>query len=125
MKIKEEGQYKAQFILNVAQYMFYALIPINIGLTNMLQLSNNMNYQSGLIKQIVLVVAGLTLLAYLGLNLREITNSATFTDNWNFIVETISSIWTNYLRTPLSYIFFKLLIPYIWNPLIDLIKSKI
>lgn len=84
-----------------------------------------MNYQRGLIKQIILVVAGLILLAYLGLNLREITSSQTFTDNWHFIVETLSSLWNNYLKAPLSYIFFKVFIPYIWTPVIGLIRSKV
>lgn len=79
----------------------------------------------GLIKTVVLVIAGLILLAYLGLNLRSIVESQTFMDNWSYIKDLIITIWSNYLKVPVTYLYSEIFIPYIWRPAIDLIKSNI
>ena len=83
------------------------------------------SFSKGLVKQIILVTAGLILLAYLGLNLREIVESKTFTDNWHFIVDTLANLWSNYLKVPILYIYDKILMPYIWIPLSSYIKAHI
>lgn len=74
---------------------------------------------------IVLIIAGLILLAYLGLNLRSIVESQTFIDNWEFIKGLAVTIWTGYLKGPIVYLFSKVFMPYIWKPLIELIKSNL
>ncbi len=80
-------------------------------------------YSKGLVKQVILVTAGLILLAYLGLNLREIVESKTFTDNWHFIVDTMTNLWSNYLKVPVIYIYSKIFLPYVWVPISSYIKS--
>lgn len=88
-------------------------------------MKKNCKTNRGLIKTVVLVIAGLILLAYLGLNLRSIVESQTFIDNWEFIKNLIVTIWSDYLKGPIFYIFNNIFIPYIWEPLIGLIRSKI
>ncbi len=83
------------------------------------------NYSRGLVKQVILVTAGLILLAYLGLNLREIVESKTFTDNWHFIVDTMTNLWSNYLKVPVIYVYSKILLPYVWVPIFTYIKSQL
>ena len=83
------------------------------------------SHNRGLIKTVVLVIAGLILLAYLGLNLRSIVESQTFIDNWEFIKNLMVTIWSDYLKGPILYIFNNIFMPYIWEPLIGLIRSKI
>ncbi len=78
----------------------------------------------GLVKTVVLVVAGLLLMAYLGFNLRSIVESKTFTDNLEFMRNLAITIWENYLRDVLVYIYKDILLPYIWEPLVSLIWSK-
>lgn len=50
----------------------------------------------GLVKTVVLVVAGLLLMAYLGFNLHSIVESKTFTDNLEFMRNLAITIWENY-----------------------------
>ncbi len=78
----------------------------------------------GLVKAIVLVIAGLLLMAYLGFNLRSIVESKTFTDNLEFIKNLAITIWENYLRDVSIYVYEKIILPFIWEPLVSLISSK-
>jgi ABC-type phosphate/phosphonate transport system permease subunit len=87
-------------------------------------MKKNFATNRGLIKTIVLVIAGLILFAYLGLNLRSIIESQTFIDNWNFIKDILATIWGDYLKVPLTYLYSEVFLPYIWSPAIDFIKSK-
>jgi ABC-type phosphate/phosphonate transport system permease subunit len=73
----------------------------------------------GLVKMIIVVVIVLIILAYFGLNLRTITSSPTFIDNWNFIKNLVVSVWNNYLSAPVTYLWVHVFIPLIWHPAID------
>ena len=68
---------------------------------------------------IVVFIAVLLILAYLGLNIRTIVASQTFQDNWAFIRDGSISIWNGYLKTPVSYVWNAIFIPYIWNPIFN------
>jgi hypothetical protein len=78
----------------------------------------------GLMKMIVLIVIALILLAYFGLNLREITSSQIFTDNWEFLKNLCLNIWSNYLKIPFTFIWSKVFIPFVWNPIVDNIFNR-
>lgn len=86
--------------------------------------SKKVYYNRGLIKFIFIIIALLVLLAYLGLNLRSIVSSPTFVDNWAFIKSTVSTVWFDYLRTPVLYLFNDIFIPYIWEPISESIRNK-
>lgn len=78
----------------------------------------------GLIKMLVLIFAGLLLLAYLGLNLRSIVGSDTFVENWKFVKESVGLIWNNYLKVPFIFIWSKVFIPFVWEPIVDNISNR-
>lgn len=74
---------------------------------------------------IVFIFVTLVLLAYLGLNLRSIVESQTFVDNWTFVKGIISTVWLDYLKQPVVYLFTKVFLPYIWEPSIRYLSSQI
>lgn len=76
------------------------------------------NRQGGLIKAIVIVVIILLILAYFGLNLRNIVGSSTFQDNWNFLWNGILTLWNMYLKSPAMYLW-NIFVMYIWDPAIQ------
>ncbi|MDE1941383.1 MAG: hypothetical protein KGI66_04650 [Patescibacteria group bacterium] len=68
-----------------------------------------------MIKWIVIFILILLLLAYFGLNLRSLVSSPTFQDNWGFLSNLAVTVWDNYLKGPLSYL---------WNDVIYPILDK-
>lgn len=62
------------------------------------------NSNRGFIKAIVIIVIALIILAYFGLNLRNIVDSETFQDNWDFVKESVVWLWVNILKTPVLFI---------------------
>lgn len=89
----------------------------------MTTINRNVNSSRGLVKAVLLVIFALLLLSYLGFNLREIINSQTFTDNWQLLKEIISTVWNDYLKGPAVYLWSKIFLPYIWDPIITNIKK--
>lgn len=79
----------------------------------------------GLVKAFILVAGGLLLMAYLGFNLRSIVESQTFIDNLEFLKNLLLVIWENYLRDPFIFVYAKVILPYIWEPLVKLVSSKV
>ncbi len=58
----------------------------------------------GFVKLIILIVVILLVLGYLGFNLRDIINSQTFQENWDFIKEIAVKLWNSVLRAPVLFI---------------------
>lgn len=77
----------------------------------------------GLVKMVVVIFIVLLILAYLGFNIRSIVASETFQDNWSFLSDLTANIWNNYLKGPLGYLWSSILVPYVWTPVIDKLKS--
>ena len=69
------------------------------------------NRNRGLFKMIIVILIALLLLAYFGLNLRTIVGSQTFQDNWNFIMNGISTVWNSFLKAPATFIWNSILWP--------------
>jgi ABC-type phosphate/phosphonate transport system permease subunit len=78
----------------------------------------------GLVRTILLVIVLLIVLAYFGLNIRSIVASQTFQDNWAFLKTFTIDLWNNYLSGPIVYLWNKIFIPFIWNPIIDNLAKK-
>lgn len=76
----------------------------------------------GLVKTIVLIIALVLLLAYLGFNLREILASETFISIWNFIKHWSAVIWNDYIIVYGGYLWSKIFLPYIVEPFISFFK---
>ena len=89
----------------------------------MIYVSNTKN--GGIVKILIIIISVLILLAYLGFNLRGIIKSPTFIDNWNIIKDVTVNIWTNYLAAPISYLFNKIFIPMIWQPIVNMISGGV
>jgi len=73
----------------------------------------------GLVKMILLIIVILLVLSYFGLNLRSLTNSSTFTDNWDFIKTTMVNVWHNYLQAPCVYVWNTWIVPYVITPIMS------
>jgi len=58
----------------------------------------------GLVKQIVLVLVILVILAYFGLNIRSIVASPTFQDNWSYLKGIVLIIWNNFLSPVIGFL---------------------
>jgi hypothetical protein len=71
------------------------------------------NRNRGLIKMIIVILIALLLLAYFGLNLRSIVGSQTFVDNWNYLAGLISTIWNDYLKAPVMFLWNSIIVPLI------------
>ncbi len=78
----------------------------------------------GLVKMLVLILVLLVIFAYLGLNIRSIIASETFRDNWSFLRDLSVNIWSDYLKGPLGYLWSSILVPYVWEPIIDNLRSE-
>ena len=66
---------------------------------NIFRISQN----GGLVKQVLIFLVILLVLAYFGLNLRNIVNSPTFQDNWAFIKSAAVWLWDNALKYPVTF----------------------
>lgn len=78
----------------------------------------------GLVRGIILIIIALLLLAYFGFNLRSIVSSPTFVDNWDFLKTLCLNIWNNYLKAPSGFIWDKVFIPYVWEPVVNNISNS-
>lgn len=79
----------------------------------------------GFIKIIVIMVAALILLAFLGLNLRSIVHSQAFQDNWQMVKDIASTVWNRFLRVPIMFIWNEGFIRFVWNPIfVNLLHFK-
>lgn len=68
-------------------------------------------HNRGLVKAIILIVVVLLVISYFGFNLREIVNSETFQNNWEFIKEAIVWLWDNIFKAPIEFIWNSILLP--------------
>lgn len=78
----------------------------------------------GLIRTVILVIFLILVLSYLGINIRSIISSDTFRDNWSYVSDLAVRIWKNYLSGPLSYLWNKILVPYVWQPILENLTGK-
>ena len=62
-------------------------------------------------KAIILILIALLILGYFGLNLRQITSSPTFQDNWAFVKGLLVWTWDNILKTPVLFVWNSLIVP--------------
>jgi hypothetical protein len=68
-----------------------------------------MKTNKGFIKMIIVIIIAIAILAYYGINLKDI---------WNFIL----SIWNNFLLGPAEYLW-NLWVQYIWTPFLGSLQS--
>jgi hypothetical protein len=74
-----------------------------------------MNSQKGLIKLLVLIVIAIIILGYFRVDLRQVIESEMVQRNFHYVWDNIVSLWQQYLATPASYVWDKVIIGLIWN----------
>ena len=86
---------------------------------------SNMQTDRGLVKMIIVIVIILIVLGYFGFNIREIINSPTVSDNLSYTQQLMLSVWNNFLKIPLTYIWNEIFIKLIWHPMLEtLLRMK-
>ncbi|HEY4479377.1 MAG TPA: hypothetical protein VI981_03425 [Candidatus Paceibacterota bacterium] len=77
-----------------------------------------MNRQRGLVKLVIVIVIGLIVLGYFGLDLKEILQKPVVHNNlvyvWNFIV----IVWNRFIEAPATWIWREIFIEIIWYKLL-------
>ena len=81
-------------------------------------------HQKGFIKTIIVIVIALLIISYFGLNLRDLADAPTTQDNFHYVLQLVSDLWTNYLEKPVTYLWKEVFIDLIWNPAIEALKNK-
>ncbi|MFA6432381.1 MAG: hypothetical protein WCV82_00985 [Candidatus Paceibacterota bacterium] len=76
----------------------------------------------GLIKIILIIIIGLLVLSYFGINLRQLVNTPTNKDNVSYVASTTITVWDSYLKVPASYAW-RIFIDLIWTPAIDNLEA--
>lgn len=70
--------------------------------------------QQGFIRLILLIVIGLIVLGYFGLNLKDILASPVVQENLSYAWELAKTLWTNWLQGPATWIF-ENVIKFLWD----------
>lgn len=84
------------------------------------------NSKTGGISILGILILGFILILILGhfnISIKEEVQNPTTQENINYVGGASSSIWSKYIAGPVSYIWNKIFIPYVWNPFADAINS--
>lgn len=65
------------------------------------------NSQRGIVKTILIVLIGIIILSYFGINLQQVTQSDLLKKNLAFTWGIVTTTWTNYVYEPIIGIFHK------------------
>ena len=76
---------------------------------------NNIPKNQGLIKLIVIVIIGILVLSYFGINIQSIAESPTSQSNFSYVYGIISGIWNGYLRGPVLYLWNDVFVGILWD----------
>lgn len=76
------------------------------------------NTKKGLVGTVILVIIFLFILAYFAIDLRGLSESSTFVNNWNFVKEKTLFFWERALGPVLGFIWEN-----VFSPLLNTIKK--
>ena len=72
----------------------------------------------GLIKLVILIIIGVIVLSYFGINVRSILESDLVRDNFGYLWNGVKSIWNNYLAKPANFVW-GIFYNYMWLSFIE------
>jgi hypothetical protein len=72
-----------------------------------------------MIKWIIIVVIGLVILGYLGIDVKQAVQSPTSQSNMGYVKDVVVYVWTKYLEKPAVYIWNEIFIKLIWSTAVD------
>jgi len=76
---------------------------------------NKLDTNRGLVKLIIVVVVGIVILSYFGFNIREIVEDPTTQNNITYVWGLTISVWENYLKAPVMYVWQNVFVDLIWD----------
>ncbi len=75
--------------------------------------------QKGFIKWIIIFIIFIMIMSYFGIDLRAIVESPASQGNLGYIWSLSSTVWNNYLKSPVLYFWNNIFINLLWNSFID------
>lgn len=75
---------------------------------------NNKN-ESGLIGLVIIIVIGVALLGYFGVDIRRVTESEGAKANVSYVATTTVKVWNNYLKEPSNLIWREFVVGLVWE----------
>ncbi len=78
-----------------------------------------------MIKWIVIAIIGLVVLGAMGYDVRDAVEAPETQSNLQYAKEITIAVWNKYLSKPATFIWNEIIIRYVWEPIINLLDSKI
>jgi len=76
-----------------------------------------------MIKWIVIVVLGLIMLGYMGIDIQKTVKAPTVQNNLTYAKDISIHIWKNYLAAPTKFLW-EFFIKFVWDKTFEIIKSR-
>lgn len=76
-----------------------------------------------MIKWSIIILFVLIGLGYIGFDIRRAVEAPATQSNIEYAGKAISFVWNKYLEEPVKYVFNKVVINYIWEPIVENIKK--
>lgn len=84
-----------------------------------------MSGERGFLRLIIIIIVALLVISYFGINIRQVVESPTTKDNFAYTATTTVSVWNNYLKTPVTYVWDKIFVELIWKPAIANLGNQV
>ncbi len=78
-----------------------------------------------MIKWIIIIVALLVFLGYIGFDVRKAIEAPTTQSNLTYAKNVTVYVWTKYLQKPATYLWKEVFVKLIWTPAIRILSDKI
>jgi len=78
----------------------------------------NFSDKRGVVKTVILIVIALIVLGVFGYNIKDILDKPVVKDNLSYAWSVTKYVWTDYLATPASYFWNKIIVGLIWNNIV-------
>lgn len=78
-----------------------------------------------MIKWIIIIVAGLIFLGYIGFDVRKAVEAPATQSNLTYAKNVTVYVWTKYLQKPATYLWKEVFVKLIWNPSLKALSDKV
>ena len=86
-------------------------------------MKNKTTREGGLIRTIVIIIIAILIISYFGINIRTLVTSPTTQDNVSYVTAAAMSLWNNFLKVPVMYVWNELVVKVIWNTALENLKN--
>lgn len=74
-------------------------------------------------KIVVLIVVAILVLSFFGFNIQSIAESPTSQSNFAYVKSLVVSLWNNYLKAPVLFVYREIWLKYVWVEIKKLFTS--